>query len=83
MEQILILDKHDVGRLVFDSGKFNPGTPAIGCLFGGDRFSCIDEAVCLEVDGNPEYAAELCDEVYTVGSWDPTAVALVALKAAQ
>jgi len=33
--------------------------------------------------GNPAYAAELCDEVYTVGSWDPTAVALVALKAAQ
>lgn len=51
MEQIVILDKHDVGRLVFDSGKFNPGTSAIGCLFGGDRFSCIDEAVCLEVDG--------------------------------
>lgn len=33
--------------------------------------------------GNPEYAAELCEETYTVGSWDdPSAVALVALKAA-
>lgn len=33
--------------------------------------------------GNPEYAAELCDETYTVASWDdPSAVALVALKAA-
>lgn len=38
----------------------------------------------VSVAGNPEYAAELCDEVYTVGSWDdPSAVALVALKAAQ
>lgn len=33
--------------------------------------------------GNPDYAVELCDEVFTVGSWDdPSAVALVALKAA-
>ncbi|NMB48048.1 VWA domain-containing protein [Candidatus Kuenenbacteria bacterium] len=37
----------------------------------------------VSADGNPAYAAELCDETYTVGSWqDPTAVALVALKAA-
>jgi hypothetical protein len=34
--------------------------------------------------GNPEYAVELCDEVYTVSSWDdPSAIALVVLKAAQ
>mgnify|MGYP001609444789 CR=1 FL=1 len=51
MQRILILDKHEVGVLIFDSGKFNPATPAIGCLFGGDRFGCIDEAVVLEVDG--------------------------------
>lgn len=51
MERIIIVDRHETGRLIFDSGKFNLGTPAIGCLFGGDRFSCIDEAVALEVDG--------------------------------
>lgn len=34
--------------------------------------------------GNPDYAAEICDETYTVSSWDnPSAVALAALKAAQ
>ena len=38
----------------------------------------------VSVAGDPEYAAEICDEVYTVGSWDdPSAVALVALKATQ
>ncbi len=38
----------------------------------------------VSASGNPKYAVELCDEVFTVGSWNnPTAVALVALKAAQ
>ena len=52
MEHITILTKSEAGALIFESGTFSPETtPAIGQLFGGDRFSCIDEAVALEVDG--------------------------------
>ena len=51
-KRIRVLTKSEVGELVFRSGKFNPGTPAIACLFGGDRFGCIDEAVALELEGD-------------------------------
>ena len=49
---VKVLNRGEVADLVFRSGKFNPATPAIACLFGGDRFGCIDEAVSLEVDSD-------------------------------
>lgn len=49
--EIKLVSKDEVLELIFGSGLFNPGTPAIVTLFGGDRLSCIDEAVVLEEDG--------------------------------
>ena len=61
-----------------DSGFPAPSVYAIA------HDKCVKVVGIVASAGNPAYAAELCDEVYTVSSWDdPSAVALVALKAAQ
>ncbi len=57
-----ILTKSEVEVWVFDNPHVNPATMAIACLFGGDRFSCIDEAVGLEVGGEIVGLASIAPE---------------------
>ena len=49
---VKVRNRGEVGDVVFRSGKFNPATPAIVCLFGGDRLSCIDEGIVFALDGD-------------------------------
>ncbi len=50
--KVRVANQGEVADVVFRSGKFNPGTMAIGCLFGGDRLSCIDEGIVFELGGD-------------------------------
>jgi len=75
VELFKILTQGEVAEAVFGSGKFNPGTPAIGCLFGGDRLSCIDEGVDLEIQGEIVGLATIAPEG-EMHEGQPTIVAL-------
>lgn len=59
---VRVLGKNEVAEVVFGSGKFNHGTPAVGCLFGGDRLSCIDEGIIFELCGDVVGLATIAPE---------------------
>jgi GNAT superfamily N-acetyltransferase len=66
----------------------------IVCLFGGDRLSCCDEAMCVEVDGQIVSLASIAPEdemregqptivgLYTIASHRRKGYGLAAMKAA-